>query len=94
MANRERELGGEEFVVLARGIDLPTATQIADRLRWNISATPINVGPQAIQVTASAGVATLTCCGPTRDRTTLLGLADQRLYQAKQTGRNRVVGAW
>jgi two-component system cell cycle response regulator len=85
--------GGEEFVVLSRGIDLATGTQIADRLRWNISATPINVGTQMIQVTASAGVATLTCCGPNRDRTTLLGLADQRLYQAKQMGRNRVVGA-
>jgi two-component system, cell cycle response regulator len=85
--------GGEEFVVLARGIDLGTGTQVADRLRWNIGATPMNVGLQVIHVTASAGVASLTCCGPNRDRATLLGLADQRLYQAKQMGRNRVVGA-
>jgi len=86
--------GGEEFVILSRGVDLTTATQIADRLRWNVASTPMNVGTQAIQVTASAGVASLTCCGAKRDRETLLGLADQRLYQAKQAGRNRVVGAW
>jgi two-component system, cell cycle response regulator len=84
--------GGEEFVVLSRKIDLTTGTQMADRLRWNVAATPINVGPQMIQVTASAGVASLACCGPNRDRATLLGLADQRLYHAKQTGSNRVVG--
>ncbi len=86
--------GGEEFVVVSRGVDLTTGTQIADRLRWNISATPMNIGPQAIHVTASAGIASLACCGPNRDRDTLLGIADHRLYQAKQNGRNRVVGAW
>lgn len=85
--------GGEEFVILSRGVDVVTATQIADRLRWNVASTPMNVGPQMIQVTASAGVASLACCGDKRDRETLLGLADQRLYQAKQSGRNRVVGA-
>jgi two-component system cell cycle response regulator len=86
--------GGEEFVVLSRGVDVATGMQIAERLRWNIAATPINVGPQMIQVTASAGVASLACCAPNFDRATLLGLADQRLYHATPTGRNRVVGAW
>lgn len=84
--------GGEEFVIICREVDLPGATLMADRLRWNIGQMPINLGPQAIHVTASAGVASLTDCGPNRDRETLLGLADQRLYQAKEGGRNRVVG--
>jgi two-component system, cell cycle response regulator len=86
--------GGEEFVVVSRGVDLVTATQIAERLRWSVASTPMGVGTQTIQVTASAGVASLACCGAKGDRETLLGLADQRLYQAKQAGRNRVVGAW
>jgi two-component system, cell cycle response regulator len=86
--------GGEEFVVLCREIDLPTATQVADRLRWSIGSMPINVGTQVIHVTTSAGVAALSDCGAQRDRETLLGLADQRLYMAKEGGRNRVVGGW
>lgn len=84
--------GGEEFVVVCREIDAATATQVAQRLIWNIGQMPINIGPQVIHVSASAGVASLADCGAQRDRETLLGLADQRLYQAKESGRNRVVG--
>ena len=45
-----------------------------------------------LSVTSSAGVASLHCCGPTKDKPTLLRIADQRLYRAKEAGRNRVVG--
>jgi two-component system cell cycle response regulator len=83
--------GGEEFVVVARGIPLPGAHQLADRLRATLGATPIHFGAMALSVTASAGVASLTCCQGRADKTTLLALADARLYKAKQAGRNRVV---
>jgi PleD family two-component response regulator len=43
-------------------------------------------------VTTSAGVATLDCCGESGDQVALVRLADARLYKAKQSGRDRVVG--
>lgn len=94
--------GGEEFVVVARGIPISNACVAAERLRQAVIATPIlwthhppgAITPAqiSIPVTTSAGVASLTCCGETKDKATLLRIADQRLYRAKETGRNRVVG--
>jgi len=84
--------GGEEFVIVARGLDGEHALQLADRARVTVACTPIHYADQSITVTASAGVASITCCGPQPDKTELLGLADSRLYLAKQSGRNRVVG--
>jgi diguanylate cyclase (GGDEF)-like protein len=83
--------GGEEFVVVCRGAAVADAVALAERLRWAIwnALTPFE--GHAIRVTVSAGVASLACAvEPTRAG--LLGLADTRLYKAKQAGRNRVVG--
>ncbi len=84
--------GGEEFIVALRGIEVRGAIAVADRLRLAISRTPVTFNQHVISVTASGGVAALTCCGDNMDRATLIGIADQRLYQAKQAGRNRIVG--
>jgi len=84
--------GGEEFVIIARSTNVATAVALADRLRTVVGAEPIRAEGHEIKVTSSAGVASLACCGDMRDRATLLGLADKRLYTAKQSGRNRVVG--
>ena len=84
--------GGEEFVVVARGIALPGACLLADRLRLNVCATPLRLGENVFSVTVSAGVASLACCQGKLDKATLLGIADERLYRAKQGGRNRIVG--
>jgi diguanylate cyclase (GGDEF)-like protein len=84
--------GGEEFVVVARGTVARAAVELADRLREALGRAPIVFEGHEIRVTASAGVASLACCGATRDRNTLLGTADRRLYAAKEGGRNRVVG--
>jgi diguanylate cyclase (GGDEF)-like protein len=84
--------GGEEFVVVARGIEADGAVALADRLRSAVAAETIRFEDHEIRVTSSAGVASLACCGESRDRETLLGTADRRLYAAKQGGRNRVVG--
>jgi two-component system, cell cycle response regulator len=85
--------GGEEFVVVARGIALPGASLLAERLRANLAATPLRLGEAVFSVTASAGVASLTCCQGKLDKATLLGIADARLYRAKQSGRNRIVSS-
>lgn len=84
--------GGEEFVIIGPGRDGANGVALAEHLRARLAEAPTAFEGQWIQVTASAGVAELGCCGPIRDRTTLLAAADRRLYQAKQSGRNRVVG--
>jgi len=84
--------GGEEFVVVARGIDVAGAQLMADRLRVVLGQRPVEFQGHRISVTASGGVASLDCCGEQRNKSTLLATADARLYQAKQAGRNRVVG--
>jgi len=84
--------GGEEFAVIARGIELFGACLMADRLRMAVSKEPVAFAGKSIPVTMSAGAASLECCGPRPDKAALVSLADTRLYKAKQTGRNRVVG--
>ncbi|WP_394826923.1 diguanylate cyclase [Pendulispora albinea] len=84
--------GGEEFVVVARGISVHNAMLVAERLRNSIASTMIPFEEHLLHVTVSAGVASLRCCAQRADKLTLFNMADQRLYAAKQAGRNRVVG--
>jgi two-component system cell cycle response regulator len=83
--------GGEEFVVVARDIALDRAAQLAERLRRTIGDSPIAFDAQQLSVTASFGVASMACCGESKDLRTLIEIADSRLYAAKRAGRNRVV---
>lgn len=85
--------GGEEFVLVLRGTHVQGAAVLADRLRRAVEGSPVTFEGKSIAVTASGGVASLRCCGERRDKPTLIALADQRLYRAKQTGRNRIVSA-
>lgn len=84
-------IGGEEFVVLARGVDGIGAVAFAERVRAGVQALVIPFEQHTIPVTASFGVATLDEI-PNGDPESLLALADRRLYEAKTGGRNRVVG--
>ncbi len=83
--------GGEEFTLVLRDTDAPRAVMLADRLRATIQQTPMTFNGVTIPVTSSCGVAVLEEC-ETPDKTTIMRFADERLYQAKQSGRNRVVG--
>jgi len=83
--------GGEELLIVARNITLEQAAQMAERMRALIDSSPVAFEDKAISVSASFGVASLACCGATRDAKTLLATADARLYEAKHAGRNRVV---
>ncbi len=85
--------GGEEFVHVARDVPSGVALDVAERTRIAVAQSVTDVGGTSISVTISGGVASLSCCGSRRDRETLIRLADDRLYQAKLAGRNRVVGA-
>jgi diguanylate cyclase (GGDEF)-like protein len=83
-------MGGEEFVVVLRNIELKGATRLAERLCASVSSLAIEHEGQTLKVTLSAGAASLACCQqPTPSE--LISIADRRLYLAKQRGRNRVV---
>lgn len=78
--------GGEEFVVLCRDCNAAQATAFAEKLRALIASHRFG----ELAVTASFGIATLTGPG---DLDRLFDAADHALYEAKNTGRNRVVCA-
>ncbi len=83
--------GGEEFVVVMPDTDQEVAENVAERIRHEIESQPFSIGggTQAVQVTVSIGVASMI---PGKDSVkTLIGRADAALYEAKNTGRNRVV---
>lgn len=82
--------GGEEFVALLPGADLPAAIQVAERLRQQIENLVIPFGEKKITVTASFGVHVF-CSNLDTSLEKLLNIADQALYKAKSSGRNRVV---
>jgi len=83
--------GGEEFLIVARDITLDQGAQLAERMRALIDSSPVVFEGEPILVSASFGVASLACCGATRDAPALLATVDARLYEAKRAGRNRVV---
>jgi diguanylate cyclase (GGDEF)-like protein len=86
--------GGEEFVVVVRGIELGHVLRFAERLRSAIERQDIKADTITVRVTASIGCASLTELPESgRDADGLLRLADERLYMAKMQGRNKVCGA-
>jgi diguanylate cyclase (GGDEF)-like protein len=86
--------GGEEFVVLVRGIEHPNVGRFAERLRAGIERLEIASGGDVIRVTVSIGIASMSeLPSGQQDAEALMRLADERLYKAKTSGRNRVCGA-
>jgi diguanylate cyclase (GGDEF)-like protein len=81
--------GGEEFIVVLRGADLPGVYNQAERLRQHLERDPIQTTAGPIKVTASMGVVS-SRQAPAKDADTLIRAADTALYRAKHAGRNRV----
>ena len=83
-------IGGEEFVVVMPETNLNAAVHVAERLRGSVEAEPffIHTCGERKRITISIGVA-VAQPGDTVD--TLLQRADDALYQAKDSGRNRVI---
>jgi diguanylate cyclase (GGDEF)-like protein len=84
-------LGGEEFGVLLPGTGLEGALEVAEEIRSHVEAAriPTADGKIITQITISIGVAVRD---PSSDITTeaFIAWADENLYKAKETGRNRV----
>jgi len=78
-------LGGEEFLVLLPGVDASRGHEAAERLRSAVEETR----PMGCLVTVSFGLSAAS--GEAVDYDTLFKAADEALYEAKRSGRNRVV---
>jgi diguanylate cyclase (GGDEF)-like protein len=80
-------VGGEEFAIMVANADAQIAAEVAERVRRAIEATTIP-GYDHIKVTSSFGVAEAT--DSLLDVEDWTDRADAQLYEAKETGRNRV----
>lgn len=81
--------GGEEFVLVLPGTSLQGAEMVAERLRQSVLEFAFPSPMEDLTLTISAGVATFP--SPSVDNIdSLFRQADEALYRAKQTGRNRV----
>ena len=77
--------------MLLPGTSLDAASEVAERLRHAIRATPLRLAGREVRVSVSIGVAGLQ--EGAADLETLVALADTRLYAAKDAGRDRVVSS-
>jgi two-component system cell cycle response regulator len=83
--------GGEEFVVVMPDTPLAAAERIAERIRMHVAGSPFRVvgAGEVLSVTISIGVAATHGEADTPDA--LLKRADEALYEAKASGRNKVI---
>jgi diguanylate cyclase (GGDEF)-like protein len=82
--------GGEEFALALPETDAASAVAVAERVRSVVEAHPFVYSGQPYRVTISLGV-TATRAAEVAHSAELIRRADERLYQAKRQGRNRVV---
>ena len=80
-------LGGEEFAVFLPQASGEEALAVAERLRAQVEAHPLQTNRGPVSLSVSVGVAQ---CLPGEPPEAALGRADQAMYQAKAAGRNRV----
>ena len=83
--------GGEEFVILLPDVEMEDALTIIQRLQDNLAkSSSLQIGNQLMSITFSAGIA-LRSFG--EHQNSAISRADNALYQAKCTGKNRVIPA-
>jgi two-component system, cell cycle response regulator len=81
--------GGDEFTLVSPETDLEGAVHAAERLRELVAAQPVEFDGRYLPVTISLG-ATATDGSETLSAPKFIARADEKLYQAKEEGRNRI----
>ena len=81
-------IGGEEFAIILAHCDVSTARHLAERLRRRVAEAVIDTEAGAQAVTISIGLAGIDPADGSGDAA--LNRADDAMYRAKRTGRNRV----
>lgn len=81
-------MGGEEFVTALSGAETAVAHRVAERIRQRIEDLRVVGIPKKLRVTASLGITTRKDEADIRE---LIDDADQAMYRAKRSGKNRVV---
>jgi diguanylate cyclase (GGDEF)-like protein/PAS domain S-box-containing protein len=79
--------GGEEFIAAATNVNRGTARSIAERFRKLIEESSVPVDKERINFTISVGA---TIARPNDDLASIVKRADQKMYEAKKAGKNRV----
>lgn len=82
--------GGEEFCVILPNTTLEGAEIVLEQMRKTVESTACKIDDWVVQITISCGVES-RIMSYTDEHSELLKAADDRLYKAKQAGRNRVV---
>ncbi|MDR1085589.1 MAG: GGDEF domain-containing protein [Deltaproteobacteria bacterium] len=80
--------GGEEFLVICPGLEKAGAVILAENIRYQVESTQVTIRGKTIPVTISGGVAQFTVGDAWEE---LIARADKALYEAKQSGRNRII---
>ena len=82
--------GGDEFALLLPETGYEQAYVVVERIRLAVAAQSIEIDGRPVSITISSGIANLS--GNEETFEVLLSHADQALYRAKETGRNKVAG--
>ncbi len=83
--------GGEEFIVLLPGVGPDNAKIVAEKIREKTQKCLFSDGQANIRITVSIGIASVRPAYAAVNKVDFVGYADEALYQAKNTGRNKVV---
>jgi diguanylate cyclase (GGDEF)-like protein len=81
--------GGEEFAIISRGTEITEGAALAERLRRAVEEHEFVYDGTRLRVTVSVGVSRAPRQGVTTPAE-LVAVADETMYEAKRTGRNRV----
>lgn len=83
--------GGEEFLILMLDADRQGVMVLAEKIRRKIEQSTMELGSAELHVTLSLGIQVQSVNQPLSET---MKEADQAMYEAKNTGKNRVVAAW